>query len=188
MTLIRRGSVMLLVLAAAACESANSQPGNTAGSEGPPPVRVELIGRDGNRVGTAVLTEEGHGVRITIEVAGLTPGRRGIHIHETGKCDPPGFETAGAHFDPLGTRHGIENPNGPHAGDLPNIVVQPDGAGRNSPLNPYVTLGPGPNSLLREGGTALVLHADADDYYTHPSGNSGERIACGVIQAPANRE
>ncbi|HEX7051581.1 MAG TPA: superoxide dismutase family protein [Longimicrobiales bacterium] len=144
--------------------------------------RAELRDADGNRVGTATFTEEANGVRVVVDVSDLRPGRHGFHIHETGRCDPPDFQSAGGHFDPEGREHGMENPAGPHAGDLPNLVVQVDGTGRGNSLDPYVTLEGGEDSLFRNGGTALVVHADPDDYYTDPSGDSGDRVACGIIE------
>jgi Cu-Zn family superoxide dismutase len=99
-----------------------------------------------------------------------------------GKCDPPDFKTAGPHFNPDNKKHGVKNPDGPHAGDLSNIEVAADGTVRVTSLAPNVTLGEGPNSLFHDGGTSLVIHAQADDLMTDPSGNSGARIACGVIQ------
>jgi Cu-Zn family superoxide dismutase len=105
------------------------------------------------------------GVRIRVEVQGLTPGEHGIHIHAVGRCDPPDFLTAAGHFNPDGHRHGLLNPQGPHAGDLPNLIVRADGRARYEAVS-Y---------------RALVIHAQADDHLTDPAGNSGPRVACGVI-------
>ena len=98
-----------------------------------------------------------------------------------GRCDPPQFTSAGAHFNPASKQHGTQNPAGPHAGDLPNLEVAASGEGGIDATTKLVTLGPGPTSLLGPAGTSLVVHAAADDYKTDPSGNSGDRIACGVI-------
>jgi Cu-Zn family superoxide dismutase len=146
-----------------------------------PTASVELLDASGRNVGTARLTEDGSGVRLLVEMHGVTAGEKGLHIHETGKCDPPDFKSAGVHFNPEGKQHGEKNPRGPHAGDLPNIEIKQDGTGRLDATNNRVTLGEGPTSLFDADGAALVVHAEPDDYKTDPSGNSGDRIACGVI-------
>ena len=113
----------------------------------------------------------------------LAQGVHGIHFHEKGKCKGPDFESAGAHLNPGKKQHGFQNPKGFHAGDLPNVTVKDDGTVNADLVTNQVTLEKGqPNSLLKKGGTALVIHAQADDYKTDPSGNSGARIACGAIR------
>jgi Cu-Zn family superoxide dismutase len=145
--------------------------------------RAELKDRDGNSVGVATLTATERGVLIQIQASGLSAGRHGYHIHETGRCDPPDFASAGGHFNPTAMKHGMENPAGPHGGDLPNLVIGEDGTGALTVLNPYVTLGTGAaDDILRVDGTSLMIHAGPDDYYTDPAGDSGARIACGVIK------
>ncbi len=145
-------------------------------------VEVDLKGREGDRVGIAVLTEHNDGVNIQIEVWNLPAGLHGFHIHETGLCEEPSFESAGGHFNPTQTKHGFDHPEGPHLGDLPNLNINEVNRGQASFLAPGLTLKKGePNSLLPEKGTALVIHADPDDYISQPAGNAGERIACGVI-------
>ena len=136
----------------------------------------------GEEVGTATFTEETGAVRLSVDVQGLPPGEKGVHIHQTGACEPPTFESAGAHFNPEGRRHGTLNPEGPHAGDLPNLEVAQDGRGRLETTMDRVTFSAGTASLLDEDGSALVVHAQRDDLQTDPSGNSGDRIACGVIE------
>jgi superoxide dismutase, Cu-Zn family len=145
-------------------------------------VVVEMIDGSGAVIGGARVEAEGDGVRISIRVTGLTPGEHGLHIHETGRCDPPSFETAGGHFAPGGRQHGFENPQGPHAGDMPNLRANERGVADTSFLVTTVRMGTGTNGLQRAGGTALVVHERADDYRTDPSGDSGSRIACGVIR------
>jgi Cu-Zn family superoxide dismutase len=135
----------------------------------------------GRSVGTAALTEGSGGVRIVLEVKGLPPGAKGVHIHEVGKCEGPQFTTAGSHFNPAKKQHGTMNPQGPHAGDLPNITIGPDGNGRLETTTNRATLGSGTTSVFDADGSAIVIHAGPDDFLTDPTGNSGGRIACGVI-------
>jgi Cu-Zn family superoxide dismutase len=104
-----------------------------------------------------------------------------VHIHATAKCEAPAFTTAGGHFNPDQKHHGLKNPEGPHAGDMPNFTVKPNGTAKVTVEDPRVTLGGGNNSVFANGGTALMIHAKADDMMTDPSGNAGDRIACGVI-------
>ena len=137
----------------------------------------------GKRVAVAALSAiKGGGVRIVVTVTSLPPGDHGIHIHTVGKCEGPMFTTAGGHLNPDMKMHGKDNPMGPHAGDLLNITVDAKGKAKATLVASGVTFGPGPNSLFHDGGTALVIHAAADDYKTDPAGNSGARIACGVIE------
>lgn len=165
----------VLALAAAGCLNPASLPGPEDAAT------VRFVDAQGQPVGSAVLTEAEDGVRVNVNVRGLPPGVHGLHVHENGVCDPPGFTTAGAHYDPAGRQHGTENPQGPHAGDLPNLTVGADGAGELETVARGLSLKSGTSPLLKRGGTALVIHAAADDYRTDPSGNSGARIACGVI-------
>lgn len=145
-------------------------------------IEVDLKSNKGERVGVAELTEQNNGVNIEIEVWNLPEGSHGFHIHEKGMCEEPSFESAGAHFNPTNAKHGFDHPEGPHAGDLPNLEVDEDGRAKESFLATMVTLKKGEeNSLLHEGGTSLIIHADPDDYISQPAGDAGERIACGVI-------
>ena len=152
---------------------------------GSPQATAELKNAKGEAVGSASLWEDANGVRIAAQVRGISAGRHGIHIHAVGKCDPPEFTTAGGHFNPGGKKHGLKTSAGPHAGDLPNLVVGADGTGRLEYPTRLVTLGSGPTSLFDADGSALVLHANPDDETTDPTGNSGGRIACGVVTKAA---
>lgn len=147
-------------------------------------VLVDLKNSDGEVVANVSLVEsESGGVNISIKGENLPPGGHGFHIHENGSCIAPTFESAGAHFNPTGKKHGFENPEGPHAGDLKNINVGENGKLSIEALADMVTLEKGKkNSLLKEGGTSLVIHSDPDDYVSQPAGNAGDRIACGVIE------
>ena len=139
---------------------------------------MPLINASGQSIGTVRAWETAGGVSFRINASGLPHGLHGIHVHAVGRCDPPEFTSAGAHFNPAAKKHGLNNPAGPHAGDLPNVEVAANGV-----LATTVTLaGVNMASLLDADGAALVLHAAADDYLTDPSGNSGARIACAILQ------
>lgn len=134
----------------------------------------------GKEVGKATLTNTPNGVLIGIELSAAPDGVHAFHIHAVGKCEPPDFKSAGPHFNPETTKHGLMNPDGPHAGDMPNFHVPAGGKLSLEVLNPAVSLS-GESALLDEDGASLVLHAGPDDYKTDPAGNAGDRIACGVV-------
>lgn len=143
------------------------------------PVEVALRKADGTRIGGATMTEARGGLHVEIRVSGLAPGRYGAHIHSIGRCEGPGFESAGPHWNPAGREHGSLNPRGHHLGDLPNLDVGTDGRGTISFDIPGTTM-EGARDARGDGGS-LVIHAAPDDYRSDPSGNSGARIACGVL-------
>jgi Cu-Zn family superoxide dismutase len=150
----------------------------------PKSAHAEIVNAQGANIGSAKITLTSDGVKIAVKVSQLTPGEHGIHIHTVGKCEGPAFTSAGGHFNPTNAHHGVHNAQEPHPhlGDLMNLVVDTNGKANASFITNGVTLGDGANSLFHEGGTALVIHAKADDLMSDPSGNSGDRIACGVIE------
>ena len=145
------------------------------------PVSVDMRNATGQSVGTATLTQAGGGVELRVQVRGLPPGDHGIHLHAVGACDGPEFTSAGGHFNPTGGKHGLQSAEGPHAGDLPNLQVAADGSGALTTTTNRITLGAGATSVFDADGTALVIHAGPDDNVTDPAGNSGARIACGLV-------
>src|SRR5215471_9157347 len=143
--------------------------------------KVELKDAQGKNVGDVVIWDQAAGVALDLHLHDLTPGEHAIHFHQVPKCEAPDFKSAGGHFNPENKKHGFDNPEGHHAGDVKNFTVKADGTASKIHLeDSEVTLKDGPHSLLTNGA-AIVVHAKADDYKTDPSGNSGDRVACGVI-------
>ena len=180
---------MMAALAIGACDAPEDDAGDVAAAPDTPAVsaageRASLASAtlrtaDGADAGTATLTPANGGLALDVRATGLTPGEHGIHVHAVGRCDAASaFESAGEHLNPTAAQHGLENPSGPHLGDLPNLVVGADGAAHLSHPAP----GLADSVVFDADGAALVIHAERDDQRTDPSGNSGGRIACGVLQ------
>jgi Cu-Zn family superoxide dismutase len=170
MTSLRLAIAALLTLSACTTQGATTV--DRAG--------VTMRDATGRDLGTLTLSNTTGGLILTGGLSGLPAGVHGIHVHTTGRCEPP-FESAGAHWNPASRMHGTLNPQGPHLGDMPNVTVSSSGSVTLSVTTPGGTLR-GTDGLMDSDGAAVVIHAQADDYRTDPSGNSGVRIACGVVR------
>jgi len=170
-------ATMLMILTAACSMSTEQAPQATA----------ELKDKDGKAVGVATFRESSGGVTVDVNVKGLTPGLHAVHVHAVGRCDAPAFTSAGGHFNPAQKKHGYKSPEGAHAGDLPNMLVARDGTGRFEAFTDGMTLKPGATSVFDKDGSALVIHAGVDDNVTDPTGNAGDRAACGIITMAQSR-
>ncbi|MGA8222168.1 MAG: superoxide dismutase family protein [Candidatus Acidiferrales bacterium] len=166
----------LLIVGSLVCASA------AFGQQAPKSAHADIVNAQGEKIGTAKIVPAKAGVKIELKVEKLPPGTHGFHFHTVGKCEGPDFKSAGGHFNPDSKQHGKDNPAGPHAGDMLNIVAGADGKVKTTITDASVTLGAGPNSLFHDGGTSIMIHEKEDDYKTDPSGNSGARIACGVVE------
>lgn len=168
-------------LALAATVAPVAPPALAQASAQTPIAKAVLKDKSGKEVGEANLTQTKNGVLIRLSVKGIEPGEHAFHVHAVGKCEPP-FTSAGGHFNPANHKHGLESPQGAHAGDMPNLHVPQDGTLTVEVFNTMITLAKGqPNSVFDADGSALVIHAKADDNKTDPAGDAGDRIACGVV-------
>ena len=165
-----------LAVATAGCNRAEPETGLPVA--GGARATAMLTTATGAPAGRATVTEVGGGLRYSFDVQGLPPGTHGAHVHTVGRCDAPDFASAGGHWNPTTAKHGSMNPAGPHQGDLPNLIVGSDGRGTLAATVPGQSMA----GLLDADGAALMIHATADDLMTDPAGNSGARIACGIIQ------
>ena len=183
---MRRRSISIFIIAApiavaaGACASAPSPLNRVAAAY------ATIANAAGEQKGTAEIWQDMDKiVHVEVQLTGMPPGAHGIHFHMTGQCDGSSstpFATAGSHFNPLGRQHGLDNPAGPHAGDAPNFTANADGTAPDSFTTDRVSLKEGSTSLFDDDGSAIVIHAAADDQTSQPAGNSGARIACGVVK------
>jgi Cu-Zn family superoxide dismutase len=198
---VRKGIPLTLVIGAlAACGGDDPEPATTVeqapvtepaevaapapAATGPAqPARAVLRNREGQEVGDVSFAQEGNEVVITMNGRNFEGGPKAVHIHAIGQCEGPTFASAGDHFNPTNRQHGLNNPQGPHAGDLPNVIIDPDdGVAHDILRTDRVTLVSGqPNSLLDADGSAIVFHVSGDDGTSQPAGNSGDPVVCGVI-------
>lgn len=190
----RAGALALVAVLVTACGAGSPGPasGKSSATQDPSSflaaasnqrAQAGLINKDGSTIGTAAFFEDRVGVRVDLRVTGMTEGLHGVHIHAFGRCEPPEFASAGGHYNPLGKVHGNLSTNGPHAGDLGNLQVGSDGKGFLSRTTPHLSLAPGAaTNFAAAGGLSVVLHAGPDDDKTDPAGNSGGRVACGLIK------
>ena len=144
-------------------------------------VPMPLISSAGQQIGTVRAWQTAGGISFHVMAKGLPHGLHGIHVHPIGRCDPPDFASAGTHWNPTGRQHGLNNPQGPHAGDMPNVTVAANGVLDETVVRPHATMA----QLLDADGAAILIHANADDYVSQPSGNSGPKIACAIIRSGA---
>ncbi|HZF95760.1 MAG TPA: superoxide dismutase family protein [Allosphingosinicella sp.] len=177
----RTDMAILAALAAGACSTAGRERAAVDAPPGPSATQADIRDPSGRTVARASVSQLGDALRVRIEATGLAPGIYGAHVHSAGRCDAPAFESAGPHWNPTGRQHGRDNPAGQHLGDLPNLMVGTDGRGSFEFTIPGAALSGGARPVLDGDGAAVVVHARPDDYRTDPSGNSGARIACGVL-------
>jgi Cu-Zn family superoxide dismutase len=173
---------MRLIISSASISLVLMSVSSFASAGTPKTAEAEIVNTKGEKIGSASLIQTKDGLKVAIQASHLPPGEHGIHFHETGTCKSPHFKSAGGHFSPTHKQHGLKSARGPHSGDLPNLKVNSDGTAMTEMTTKRVTLMPGNNSLLKEGSTSIIIHDKQDDQMTDPSGGSGDRIACGVIE------
>ncbi|MGP4061430.1 superoxide dismutase family protein [Halobacillus sp. H74] len=152
------------------------------------PLETSVYNSENDKIGTAVFTEQPEGVQVKLKIEGLEPGMHGVHIHEFPKCEAPDFKSAGNHFNPLAKEHGLMNSKGAHAGDMPNVEADASGMIDTELMLPEAKLKEDQMSLLRKEGTSIVIHSGPDDGMSQPSGDSGDRVACGIITLNADKD
>lgn len=165
-------SIALTAAALTGCTTVDEMPLDAVGE-------AQLTFADGRPAGTATLLNDARGLRLSVSAVGVTPGEHGFHLHTTGKCEAPGFTSAGGHLNPDNRKHGKLAADGAHLGDLPNLRIAADGTGRTTEVVPGDRGALG--AIFDADGTAIIIHANADDYRTDPTGNAGDRVACGVF-------
>jgi len=170
-------AVAPMVLAGCSTNGNASGAASGAAPEGGRVASAALLTAAGKNVGKVTVREVEGGLSVALEVRDMPPGMHGAHLHTVGKCEGPDFASAGGHWNPTNMKHGSMNPQGPHEGDMPNLMVGPDGSGTLTARIPGASF----DGLMDADGAAMVVHAAADDLMTDPSGNSGARLACGVL-------
>ncbi|KEQ54480.1 superoxide dismutase family protein [Sphingobium chlorophenolicum] len=176
--------IMALPMAvmASGCATGSSADAPVANATAPV-AHARLLAGDGSARGEATVTQATDGLHVLVRAQGLTPGMHAVHVHTVGSCTPPDFASAGGHWNPTGHKHGRDNPDGMHMGDMPNMIAGADGVGEMEYVIPGGTVSAGATPLLDSDGAAVVIHAQADDNKTDPAGNAGGRVACGVLSA-----
>jgi len=170
-----------VMMGLAAAYASAQAPASQAPAAAAPAAKATLKDAQGKTLGEATLRDSPAGVLVKLDLQGVPPGTHAFHIHTVGKCDAPDFMTAGGHFNPTTMKHGLLASGGPHAGDMPNVFVPADGKLSVEVLDANVILAAGAKSVFDADGSALMLHATADDYTSDPAGNAGARLACGVV-------
>lgn len=168
-----------LIGSISACATAST----TDAAAAAPTAHGKLIAGDGSARGQVMVTQAADGLHVVVKATGLAAGTHAVHIHTTGVCTGPDFTSAGGHWNPATHKHGKDNPQGMHMGDMPNMEVAADGTGALEYVVPGGTISEGSTPLLDADGAAVVIHAQADDYMTDPTGNAGGRQACAVLAA-----